>query len=109
MESVDDVRGDTSAGRHIVTIATCPFADRGALLTVDGTAAATCTPATTPAATHPTARLDPFLQIVAQFGGILTRKVDLIGDAIEPEFHSFVSCALTVEIIDEGDGHFLSH
>ena len=40
VEGVDHVGRDTAASRHIVPVATGPFADRGALLAIDGTAAA---------------------------------------------------------------------
>ena len=63
----------------------------------------------TPATADATARLDPLLQIVAQFRGILGRKIDLIGHPVEPEFDRFVGGTLTVEIVDQGDGNFLRH
>jgi simple sugar transport system ATP-binding protein len=37
------------------------------------------------------------------------REVDLITDAVEGEFHRFVGRSVTIEIVDEGNCHFLSH
>ncbi|ABK72263.1 hypothetical protein MSMEG_6093 [Mycolicibacterium smegmatis MC2 155] len=111
VECVDHVGRNPAAGRHIVSVAAGPFADRSALLTVDGTAATGRggRGATAFTSADATARLDPLLQIVAQLRGVFCGKVDLIGHTVEAEFHRFVGRGLTVEIIDKRDGHFLCH
>ena len=109
VECVDDVGRDAATRRHIVPVATGPIADRGALLTVDGAAAAPCPLTPTTPAPDATACCHPLLQIAAQFRGILGRKVNLIGHPVKPEFDSFVGGAGTIEIIDQSDGNFLRH
>src|SRR6202012_4165498 len=109
MECVDHVGRDTAPSRHVVSVPARPFPDRRALLAVDSAPPATGsgTPATP--TTDTAAGRHPLLQISAQFRGILVRKVNLVGHPVKPEFDSFVGGARTVEIIDQGDGHFLRH
>lgn len=61
-----------------------------------------------PAAADAATGFHPLLQIPAKFRGILGRKINLIGHPVKPEFDRFVGCAGTVEIIDQGDGHFFA-
>jgi hypothetical protein len=109
MECVDNIGRDTATGRHIVPVSTSPLPDCSTLLAIDGAAAATGAGASTPPTTDTTAGFHPLLQVVAQFRGVLARKVNLIGHSIEPEFDRFIGSAFTVEIIDQGDGHFFRH
>src|SRR4029077_3653167 len=109
VECVDDVGRDPAPRRDVVAVAARPFPDCRALLAVDGSAAATGAGTSASTTADATAGFDPLLQIVAQFRGIFGRKVDLIGHPVETEFDGFIGGALTVEIIDQGDGHFLRH
>src|SRR5690348_2647992 len=90
-------------------VATSPVADGRALLTIDRATASSRAGTPTAAATDAAAGFHPLLQIPAQFCGIFGRKINLIGHPIKPEFHRFVGRAGTVEIIDQGDGHFFCH
>ena len=57
----------------------------------------------------PAAGLDPSLEVIAQFLRILARKVNLVVHAVDGKLDRFISGALTIEIVDEGDSHFFSH
>jgi hypothetical protein len=109
VECVDDVGRDAAPSGHVVPVSASPFADGCALLAVDrATTASGAGTAATPT-TDPTAGGYPLLQITAKFRRILGRKVNLIRHPVKPEFDCFIGGARTVEIIDQGDGHFLRH
>src|SRR4051812_11273008 len=112
-ETLCPLRGGQSrgAGLFLRAIAARPRArpaDRSALFAIDrGPSTARSGRSTAPASTDPAACLHPLLQVVAKLCGILGRKVDLIAHPVEPEFNGLISGTFTVEIIDQGDGHFL--
>jgi hypothetical protein len=92
-----------------VSVSTGPFPDCRTLLTINGATAAARAGTSAPATTHPTTGFNPLLQVVAQFRGIFARKVNLVRHPVETEFDGFIGGPFTVEIVDQGDGHFLSH
>ena len=110
VKCVDDVGGDASAGGHVVPVAACPITDCSALFAIDRrptAARSSRTPAS--AAADPSAGVHPLLQVVSKLCGILVRKIDLIAHPVEPEFDRLIGGTFAVEIIDQGDGHFLRH
>ena len=77
------------------------------LLAVDRCAARADTASSARSSGSPTC-IHPWLQMLAQFLGVLGGEVDLVADSVQPELHSFVGW-LAVEIVDQGDEDLLDH
>lgn len=110
VEGVDDVGGDATASGHVVSVTARPFPNGGTLLAVDRGAAFTRGGSAAPATTaYPAAGFHPRLERIAEFRGVFTRKVDLVGHTVDCEFDSFVGGTFTIKIINQGDGYFFRH
>src|SRR6478672_1459553 len=99
-KSVDHLGPDPPPTGDLITASACPITDVGALLAVDRCAARADTASSARSSGSPTC-IHPWLQMLAQFLGVLGVEVDLVADCVQPELHSFVGW-LAVEIVDQG-------
>src|SRR5262249_35679576 len=109
---VNDLRLDATARRDVISLTRRPGANSGVLLAVTNRRAAT-SGATTRRGTRGArgdlcAVLDEWRQCASQLRGVLGRKVDLIGTAIQAELHS-LGRLRAIEVIENLDYRCARH
>src|SRR6478752_10132218 len=90
-KSVDHLGPDPPPTGDLITASACPITDVGALLAVDRCAARADKASSARSSGSPTC-IHPWLQMLAQFLGVLGGEVDLVADGIVKLLTLFGGC-----------------
>src|SRR5699024_5453782 len=101
--------GDAAARGDLESVLPRPAPDRGRLLPIVGGAGSRGHTLAAATAARLPGMADPVPELLAQVLRIFFREVDLIADAVEPEFDRLHRFGFPIQVVDERDRYLLCH